>query len=326
MRYIEKIKCGLDFRGVSLDKIKGLEIHNLRKHIKYKISSTTIDGVKSEKTHLNKTIVEAIDYKKYVENTLSENKIEGFQKKSHLFTSWVIHAGNKDCHLENDKAQSFFEDSVQFIEKKFGKVVSAVAHYDEATPHVHIVVSNFNIKDNGKKYWSLKTAFNFEKLKTKTEIANETSKLHQDFYTSVSSKYGFAKPEIGGTKGYKNQVENILSKINKQIYSQKEILNSITKLKFEELKDLITINTYNLKLYKDSTSKNINIKETYNSKNDHYIHIKDLNDEMLFRNKNGEEIKVDEILWISNEIREMFQNNLYIKPISSVKQIKERSL
>lgn len=39
----------------------------------------------------------------------------------------------------NEENDQFFRDCLQFHQRKFGHVISAVVHYDETTPHLHIL-------------------------------------------------------------------------------------------------------------------------------------------------------------------------------------------
>lgn len=39
-------------------------------------------------------------------------------------------------NTENDR---FFRDCLKFHESHFGHIISAVVHYDETTPHLHVI-------------------------------------------------------------------------------------------------------------------------------------------------------------------------------------------
>jgi len=75
--------------------------------------------------------------------------------------------------------QEYFEASVAFFERFWGQpVLSAVAHFDQPNPHVHVLVSPFA---NGRSIGSSLIGY-------KSQI----SALARSFHTEVGKPFGFA--------------------------------------------------------------------------------------------------------------------------------------
>lgn len=78
---------------------------------------------------------------------------------------------------ENDK---FFKDCLQFHENHFGHIISAVIHYDETTPHLHIISVPLT-PDN--------------RLSARDVIGNKAkmSKAQDEFFEQVGKSYGLER-------------------------------------------------------------------------------------------------------------------------------------
>lgn len=78
---------------------------------------------------------------------------------------------------ENDK---FFKDCLQFHENHFGHIISAVVHYDETTPHLHII--SVPLTQDGR-------------LSARDVIGNKAkmSKTQDAFFEQVGKGYGLER-------------------------------------------------------------------------------------------------------------------------------------
>lgn len=76
----------------------------------------------------------------------------------------------------NEQNDNFFKDCLQFHEAHFGHVISAVIHYDESTPHMHVISVPLT-KDN--------------RLSARDVIGNKTkmSKMQDTFFEQVGKGY-----------------------------------------------------------------------------------------------------------------------------------------
>lgn len=80
-------------------------------------------------------------------------------------------------NAENDK---FFQDCLKFHESHFGHIISAVVHYDETTPHLHVISVPLT-KDN--------------RLSARDVIGNKAkmSKTQNAFFEQVGKGYGLER-------------------------------------------------------------------------------------------------------------------------------------
>ena len=81
------------------------------------------------------------------------------------------------ANTENDK---FFQDCLKFHESRFGHIISAVVHYDETTPHLHVISVPLT-KDN--------------RLSARDVIGNKSkmSKTQDAFFEQVGRGYGLGR-------------------------------------------------------------------------------------------------------------------------------------
>lgn len=80
----------------------------------------------------------------------------------------------------NEQNDNFFKDCLQFHEAHFGHVISAVIHYDESTPHMHVISVPLT-KDN--------------RLSARDVIGNKAkmSKMQDTFFEQVGKGYGLER-------------------------------------------------------------------------------------------------------------------------------------
>lgn len=80
-------------------------------------------------------------------------------------------------NAENDK---FFQDCLKFHNERFGHIISAVVHYDETTPHMHII--SVPLTEDGR-------------LSARDVIGNKAkmSKTQDQFFEQVGKNYGLER-------------------------------------------------------------------------------------------------------------------------------------
>lgn len=80
----------------------------------------------------------------------------------------------------NEENDQFFRDCLQFHQRKFGHVISAVIHYDETTPHLHIL--SVPLTHDGR-------------LSARDVVGNRTQMRHlqSQFYEQVGRDYGLER-------------------------------------------------------------------------------------------------------------------------------------
>lgn len=117
-------------------------------------------------------------------------------------------------NAENDK---FFQDCLKFHESHFGHIISAVVHYDETTPHLHVISVPLT-KDN--------------RLSARDVIGNKSrmSKTQDAFFEQVGRGYGLGRGiHMDGQekKEHISAQEHELREIKRQITKGQEELEAI---------------------------------------------------------------------------------------------------
>lgn len=117
----------------------------------------------------------------------------------------------------NQQNDDFFKDCLQFHQEHFGHIISAVIHYDETTPHLHVV--SVPLTKDGR-------------LSARDVIGNKSkmSKTQDSFFEQVGRGYGLARGiHMDGQekKQHISAQEHELREIKQQIAKEQEKLEAI---------------------------------------------------------------------------------------------------
>lgn len=117
-------------------------------------------------------------------------------------------------NIENDR---FFRDCLKFHESHFGHIISAVVHYDETTPHLHVI--SVPLTKDGR-------------LSARDVIGNKAkmSKTQDAFFEQVGRGYGLARGiHMDGQekKQHISAQEHELREIKQKIAREQERLEAI---------------------------------------------------------------------------------------------------
>lgn len=117
----------------------------------------------------------------------------------------------------NQQNDDFFKDCLQFHQEHFGHIISAVIHYDETTPHLHVV--SVPLTKDGR-------------LSARDVIGNKSkmSKTQDSFFEQVGRGYGLERGmQIDGQekKQHISAQEHELREIKQEIAREKEHLEAI---------------------------------------------------------------------------------------------------
>lgn len=117
----------------------------------------------------------------------------------------------------NQQNDDFFKDCLQFHQEHFGHIISAVIHYDETTPHLHVISVPLT-KDN--------------RLSARDVIGNKAkmSKTQDAFFEQVGRGYGLERGiHMDGQekKQHISAQEHKLREIKQQIAREQEKLEAI---------------------------------------------------------------------------------------------------
>lgn len=117
----------------------------------------------------------------------------------------------------NEQNDNFFKDCLQFHENHFGHIISAVIHYDETTPHLHVISVPLT-KDN--------------RLSARDVIGNKAkmSKTQDAFFEQVGRGYGLERGVHMDGQEKKQHIsaqEHELREIKQKIAREQEKLEAI---------------------------------------------------------------------------------------------------
>lgn len=117
----------------------------------------------------------------------------------------------------NEENDTFFRDCLKFHERHFGHIISAVIHYDETTPHLHII--SVPLTQDGR-------------LSARDVIGNKAkmSKTQDSFFEQVGRSYGLARGIHMDGREKKEHIsaqEHELREIKQAIAKGKEELEAI---------------------------------------------------------------------------------------------------
>ena len=187
------------------------------------------------------------DYFNNTKLTNSKGVKRGLRKDSHILLAGVVSL-NREC-------EGFWEDykndSIEWLKEKYGdRLKCVVEHTDEANPHLHFYCiqnpgEDFNLLHEGKR------AFQAEEKKYKKEIAfKEAMRTFQEnFYISVSAKYGLMK-----TGPKRRRLTNEEYKRQQQ---EVRLINLFKNKTTEEMNILINETEKEIKRQKEKSEKEI---------------------------------------------------------------------
>lgn len=131
----------------------------------------------------------------------------------------TIYTASQDFFQEktNQQNDDFFKDCLQFHQEHFGHIISAVVHYDETTPHLHVI--SVPLTKDGR-------------LSARDVIGNKAkmSKTQDAFFEQVGRGYGLQRGiHIDGQekKEHISAQEHELREIRQQIAREQEQLEAI---------------------------------------------------------------------------------------------------
>ena len=120
---------------------KGSYVHNERR-----TRGHTNKDIDSEKTHLNYYLKKnELSYIKEFDRLKKENNLQGHTRSNSIIMCEMIFTSDKEFFdkIGEKETKRYFEESYNFIcsYKNLGEknIISAVAHLDEGTPHMHLI-------------------------------------------------------------------------------------------------------------------------------------------------------------------------------------------
>ena len=130
------------------DSVRGIQLENNRKpgdHYVFPLSE--IDW---SRTKDNVFLVRSDNWLKDIDLSLSEHGIHSYRKDAIVLIDVVYSASKEFFETSNyDTVLNYFSDCLHFHGAEYGTPLNAVIHFDESTPHLHIVSVPIVERDKG---------------------------------------------------------------------------------------------------------------------------------------------------------------------------------
>lgn len=139
-----------------------------------------------------------------------------------------------------EQTEDFFRDCLQFHQRQFGHIISAVIHYDETTPHLHIV--SVPLTADGR-------------LSAREIVGNRQnmSRMQDDFFEQVGRSYGLER----GTRSDGQEKRKHISAQEKRMRELEQQVNALSE-RVERLTEQAELTAAE---YRDSYKKTAHINE-----------------------------------------------------------------
>ena len=197
----------------SLGQVAAAEKHNLRKSENH--SNPDID---TSKSHLNKSLISCSSISREVARQVEEiqkTQKRKIRKDAPRALEYVVTASPEA--FEKIDAKAYFEASLRFLQARHGtdRIVSAVVHLDESTPHMHVIaVPVYEGKLNAKQF-----------------MARNALKTLQDDFGRLGAGFGLQRGREGSQATHM-RVSDFKKDADKQIEA---IAERVEKLREEAL-------------------------------------------------------------------------------------------
>lgn len=139
-----------------------------------------------------------------------------------------------------EQTEDFFRDCLQFHQRQFGHIISAVIHYDETTPHLHVV--SVPLTADGR-------------LSAREIVGNKKnmSHLQDEFFEQIGRDYGLER----GTRSDGQEKRKHISAQEKRVRELEQQVNSLSE-RVERLTEQTELTAAE---YRDSYKKTAHINE-----------------------------------------------------------------
>ena len=142
------------------------------------------NSVNRERSELNVPLIQSNnwtqDIKAEIDRAGAHTRSNSVVALDTLYTASPQFFGDKT----QEQTEHFFKECLQFHQERFGHIISAVIHYDETTPHLHVV--SVPLTQDGR-------------LSARDVIGNRAkmSRTQDMFYEQVGKVYGLDRGERG---------------------------------------------------------------------------------------------------------------------------------
>lgn len=129
---------------------------------------------------LNVSLIQSNNWMQDIQNEI--NRAGAKTRSNSVVALDAIYTASGDFFKDKstEECNQYFRDCLQFHQKRFGHIVSAVIHYDETTPHMHIL--SVPLTQDGR-------------LSAREIIGNRAnlSRMQTEFFEQVGKEYGLER-------------------------------------------------------------------------------------------------------------------------------------
>lgn len=207
--------------------IKGMQIHNQRE----KESQTNMD-IDKERSSLNYDLLNhaPIDYDERIQREIDERYTgqRTIRKDAVKLCSFVVTSDKAFFDgLDPQEEKRFFEESVKFLQDRYGEknMVYAVVHKDEKTPHIH--VGMVPITSEGKLAAKQFFGKKIELQQLQDKFHEHVTKKGFDLERGVSSDRKHIEAQRFKALSVKEEVKSLETEWKEKLDDKKSLENSI---------------------------------------------------------------------------------------------------
>ncbi|MBR4250052.1 MAG: plasmid recombination protein, partial [Verrucomicrobia bacterium] len=194
--HIEKLKAG---------DLAGIEKENNRTE-KIDLPNKEIDWSKTPK---NVSIVKSIGFRNTIQGMIADHGIVKTIRKDATYAIDGMYSASPEFFKGKSKDEiiAYFTECVEFHRKHFGEIINAVIHFDEKTPHLHVIAVPFVERADGSFSLSAK-----DKIGGRSQLA----RLQTMFNEEVGERWDLDRGEKN------NDVKHLTNTEFKTLMRQKE--------------------------------------------------------------------------------------------------------
>lgn len=176
--------------------IRGVQLENNRSpddpHI------FLLSDIDQSKTKENVFLVRSDNWMGDIKRIIADHGIHSYRKDAVLLID-TIYSASKSFFLDNDRGTSidYFKDCLEFHKAEFGNVLNGVIHFDEATPHLHVVSVPIVERETGFALCAKELIGGKHRLYT----------LHDHLYLDIGIRYDLERGDRSDSKSKKTHMD-----------------------------------------------------------------------------------------------------------------------
>ncbi len=176
------------------------------------------------KTNRNEYLMRSDNWMADIKNELSKYGIEKYRKNAVLLID-VLYSASADFFSFNDPetVKNYFEDCFHFHDSKFGHIINAVIHFDETTPHMHVVSVPIVKRENGYSLCARELIGGKQKL----------YEFHDHLYNDVGIYYDLERGKRSDSVSKKRHLSMYEYKLNCLELELSSAVNDLERLRID---------------------------------------------------------------------------------------------